>query len=36
MNLCVASELSCAYDVAEVIIKESAKEFNPFVSDCAR
>jgi hypothetical protein len=33
MNLCVVSEFSCTFDVAEAMIKESAEEMSAFVSD---
>ena len=33
MNLCVVSEFSCTFDVAEAMIKEGAEEMSAFVSD---
>ena len=33
MNLCVVSEFSCTFDVAEAMIKKGAEEMSAFVSD---
>ena len=33
MNLCVVSEFSCTFDVAEAMIKEGAEGMSAFVSD---